>query len=152
MILGILLKSSDCVVRMSSLTQRRAALNKAYRAYGAKIGWKLSTLSSEAQHDGSFHIELTENAYHWAVTERGLELERLVFETAENLLEHIFIHITFWSGVEYEVQHRDPKKDPRRMIYQHQLSLLEKLNSQWQQVAQAGINATLHKHPYSDPV
>lgn len=125
-------------------------LNAAYRAYGRKINWTLSTLQTEPQHDGSFHIEVTAHGYAWVVTERGAELERLAFDVQNDLLEHIFHHLTFWAGVEYELKHREAGVDGRRKIFAHQLELLQKLDERWWKTAVAKINQTLQNHPYTD--
>lgn len=125
-------------------------LNRAYRAYGLIIGWDLGPLQTNPQHDGSFHIEITPEAYEWVVTERGSELERLSFDTRDALLEHIFINLTFGAGVKYEVARRDPARDPRRIIFQHQLDLLAKLNPAWRDSAKQHIAEVLEKYPYRD--
>ncbi len=125
-------------------------LNKTYQQYGQKLGWQLDTLRTEPQHDGSFHVEIDEDGYHWVVTERGLELERHIFDSDEHILEHIFIHLSFWAGVEFELKHRDETEDGRRKIFAHQLQLLKKLNNNWAMTAEKQIAAILEQHPYRD--
>ena len=65
-------------------------------------------------------IEVHSSGYHYVLVERGEETERFVTPDLDTLLFKVFWSITFAQAVRYEVKHRVPGRDPRRLLWQHQ--------------------------------
>lgn len=53
-------------------------------------------------------------------------------------------------GLIHEVMHRNPALDNRRLAYQHQLELLEKVDPAWTIARQEEIEEELKWYPYKD--
>lgn len=135
-IVAVTLREIEREIR--SLAARIDAPEGAFPTFGA------------SEQDGTPHIETDARGLHWVVCERGLELERHTFETLSALMEHVFDSITFGMGVAYELRHRRPLADGRRLIFARQLFLMERLSTEWSERCAARIRSTLHAHPLDD--
>jgi hypothetical protein len=96
------------------------------------------------------YIEIMFPFYYWIVIERGQELERKKFFNVNDLIYEVFKHITSDMALWYEVSHRIEGQDFRRVMFSHQLNLMGKLCSQWQERIQQDIDKILVKSPYDD--
>ena len=83
------------------------------------------------------HIEVDSRGYHYVVVERGEELKRITTINLDDLLYHIFEAVTFSLASDYEVTHRIPGQDFRRLLFKHQVELLSLLSTQWAERASA---------------
>ncbi|MDR3577981.1 MAG: Imm63 family immunity protein [Anaerolineaceae bacterium] len=96
------------------------------------------------------HIEIHGPSYHYIIIERGQELDnKRTFELYE-LLYWIFQHVTFSMASTYELEHRKPHVDTRRLLFSYQLDLLNNLNKNWKKRRELEIEEILKHHPYSD--
>ena len=70
------------------------------------------------------HIEVDMHGYHYVIVERGMELRRITTTDLDDLLYHIFEAVTFSLACDYEVTHRIPDQDFRRLLFKQQIELL----------------------------
>jgi len=90
-------------------------------------------LPSYGYSDGSGrpHIEVDVRGYHYVESERGHEFDRWTTEDLDDLLYAVFRSVTFQIACEYELRHRVPEKEPRRMIFPQQIGLMSTLSAKW---------------------
>ncbi len=77
------------------------------------------------------HIEVASRGCHFVVVERGEELERNTFTELDDLLYAVFRHVTWSMASDLELRNRILGKDHRRLIFQHQISLLSEFDESW---------------------
>jgi len=68
----------------------------------------------------------------------------------DELMYWIFEGITFRMASQYELHHRVPKRDFRRILFQRQLELLEELSPAWRARGEREQAETLAQFPYRD--
>lgn len=107
-------------------------------------------LLNERSDSGAPHVEIDDNGFHFVTTERGLELERKTFETADEFLFEAISLDTFFMGVDFEFRNRDENLDCRRKIFAKQLELLELIDPEWGRRREKEIGSILEKNPYAD--
>ena len=78
-------------------------------------------------HDGSPHVEVLDGLYY-VVTERGEELQRRSTHEADELLYWLLQGVTFSLACDFELRHRVPGQDFRRILFTKQLELLRGLD------------------------
>jgi hypothetical protein len=132
------LSIADLQHRYNELLQRARPFDGSY---------SLQTVRSD---DGSPHVELDAEGFHFVTTERGLELNRETFDSPDGLLYAAVSLATFWMGVEFEFRNRDEGKDCRRMIFAKQLELLWLADHAWAARRSEEIAAILRENPYQD--
>jgi hypothetical protein len=118
---------------------------------GGRIGLTKQKLSSWASPSLEGPYIASDYSYCWIVMERGSERERRRTNDLDELLYWVFEGTAFDLAVNYELHHRNPKEDCRRLIFRHQLELLGNLDSAWRDRAERKIDALLENHPYCDP-
>lgn len=96
------------------------------------------------------HIEVNERGIHYVVVERGSELMRVTSDDVEEILWHVFQSVTFSLACDYELAHRDERKDCRRLIFVRQQQLLEGLSPEWARRQALYHQATLDEYPFDD--
>jgi hypothetical protein len=98
---------------------------------------------------GRPHIESGRDALHYVVVERGEELTRQNTTDPNTLLEWVFEHVSFSMASTWELAHRNPEEDFRRLLFAKQLVLLDILHPRWaialadhkrQRFAEVGLN------------
>jgi hypothetical protein len=124
-------------------------LRSRYSALCAKLGATRS-FQTAPQHDGSVHVEVTVDAYHYVVTERGTEFERRRTTDPDELLFWLMSDVTFNLASEYELKHRISGRDFRRLLFQKQIDLMGQLNAEWSERKRHEIQRVLAAHPYDD--
>ena len=127
-----------------------ATIRKMVREHGKKINTPEELLTVRAATDslGTPHVEINHTGYHYIVCERGNELERKTTKNLQTLLYWIFELIVFQMASEYEVQHRKPGEDFRRVLFSIQLELYEKLDAHWFALKKKELEEILVEHPY----
>ena len=85
------------------------------------------------------------NKYHFTAYGNQTSTDNL-----EEFLYLIFQELTKQMGHIYEVEHRNPKLDSRRIAFQRQLEILESLNGDWKKRREKEIEELLHWYPYND--
>jgi hypothetical protein len=107
---------------------------------------------SRPAHDGSPHVEVSDDLYHYVVTERGEELERRSTPHADELLYWLLQGVTFSLSCDFELRHRVVGKDFRRLLFAKQLELLRGLSLDWERKRAKEIERTLQQHPFEDSI
>ena len=107
---------------------------------------------SQPAHDGSPHVEVTDDHYHFVVTERGTELERRSTPDVDELLYWLLQGVTFGLACEFELRHRVAGQDFRRLLFAKQLELLRRLSPDWERKRASEIERVLQQHPFNDSI
>lgn len=108
------------------------------------------TIRSTTTGFGDPHIEIDDGGYHYVIWERGTEHERRTTEELDELLYWLMDNITFQMALEYELHHRVPNQDFRRLLFETQLKLLNRINSDFHKRKEEEINIILIDTPYND--
>lgn len=103
-----------------------------------------------ARHTGSPHVEVSGDRLSYVVTERGSELERRTTTSQDDLLYWLASDMVFSLAGHYELNHREPGRDFRRVMFARELELMARLNSAWHDRKEAEIMGILARHPYRD--
>jgi len=96
------------------------------------------------------HIEVHGGLYHWVVSERGTEYERRTTPDLDRLLYWVFGSVTFEMASEYEVYHRVPDEDSRRLLFKRHLELLKALSPSWHEEKMKELEVILRENPFDD--
>jgi hypothetical protein len=107
---------------------------------------------SQPAHDGSPHVEVTGDLYHYVVTERGTEFERRSTPDADELLYWLLQGVTFSLACDFELKHRVAGRDFRRLLFAKQLELLRGLSPDWERKRASEIERVLQQHPFDDSI
>lgn len=110
----------------------------------------ISTLFSVSPQNGRPHIEINRDEFILVFEERGCVFAKKKTRDINVLMYWIFEGITSQMAQEYELQHRDLQRDPRRVIFSKQLELMEQLSPDWHRWLKAEIESILKESPYSD--
>lgn len=105
---------------------------------------------TERQDNGSPHVEFVDGAFHYVVTERGSEFERKATANIDEISYWLVYDLTFWMAVEYELKHRVPNQDFRRVMFAHQIEIMKKADLQFAERLKLEIADTLLENPYLD--
>jgi len=97
--------------------------------------------------DGSPHIEVLDGGFHFVVTERGQEFERIGGLSAEDVLYLLLKGITQCMAVKDELRNRIPGTDGRSIWFPFQEELMENLRSGWGERLRAEHGRILVDHP-----
>ena len=87
-------------------------------------------------YNGRPNIEFLGRYYQYSIQEGNTELKRMLCTDLDGLLYEIFKDVTSEMASRYELAHRTPGVDFRRLQFSKQLELLEILNSDWSQRVQ----------------
>ena len=96
--------------------------------------------------DATPFVELRNGQFHFVISERGNEFER-VSGTADEILALLFEGITFDLACNFELRHRVRRQDPRKKLFAKQIDLLTLLKEQWAQSVSEKQHKTLQEHP-----
>jgi len=100
--------------------------------------------------DGTSHLEIIDNAYHYIATERGLELSRKT-TTDKNELLYWLVSETAWGlASTYEFKNRIKGQSFRRLLFAKTIEYLKKANPVWAERKQKEFDQILAIHPYND--
>lgn len=108
------------------------------------------SFQTERSDDGSPHVEFSDGQYHYIVTERGLELERRTTTDVREIAFWMLNDLTFWMGVDHELNNRVEARDCRRIIFSKQLELMQQADTQFAKRREMQIAETLAKNPFND--
>jgi hypothetical protein len=127
-----------------------ATIRKKVREYGKKINAPKNLLSVRSTTDGfgTPHIEIDKNGYNYVIWERGREHERKTTKDFHRLIYWIFKDIVFKIASDYELDHRNPNEDFRRLLFSKILELFEILDKQWFIWEKEDIESILKENPY----
>ncbi|REK20609.1 MAG: hypothetical protein DWQ41_24710 [Planctomycetota bacterium] len=102
------------------------------------------------QHDGSPHIESNGDELAYVITERGVEHERRQTKDDDDILYWLVCELTHKMASEYELSHRIPAADSRRVLFQKHTELLGSINRDWQARKESEYETVLEQHPFCD--
>jgi hypothetical protein len=88
--------------------------------------------------------------YFYAAQERGRELFRRTTRELDELLEWVMSDITWSLASRYELAHRVPGRDFRRLMFATWVELATGLDPAWGAHVQAYVDETLARSPYDD--
>jgi len=134
------------------MDERLERIQQAAAELARKIDAPLEFLPAigRAAYDAEPQIEVDDNEYHFVVVERGKETARLVFRDRADILYVIFSGVTFRMAGSYELEHRVPGQDSRRLLFARQLELMRQLDPSWATKTEAEIAEILRQNPYVD--
>lgn len=101
-----------------------------------------------SKNDGTPHVEVDDLFYYYMNLERDKKILNRKTSELDALLYWVFVDITSSMASYYEKTHRDPKIDPRRVRFEHQLFLLEIINHDWKERREIEIEEILKISPY----
>ena len=129
-----------------------ATLGKQYREIAEKLGAPeyYCRFATTPQHDGSPHIEVIGDQFHFVVTERGSEFERRKTTDPQDILFWLVSGLTFGMACEWELKHRIEGEDSRRQLFQKQIDLLSQVNQDWAERMRESCKKILEEHPFED--
>ncbi|MHA3774771.1 Imm63 family immunity protein [Verrucomicrobiota bacterium sgz303538] len=133
---------------MKSLPEIEAEVNRLAQKIGAS-GCILPTFG-QTQDGARPHVEVDSRGYHYVVIERGQELRRDITRNLDELLYQVFESITFNVACDYELAHRIPGQDSRRLLFARQVELLALLSPLWAEREKLDHERILQQHPFSD--
>lgn len=127
------------------------ALQTIIQALADTIGASRHSLPTYGASDqtGRPHIEVSQ-VYHYVVAERGREHSRDVTAELDLLLYWAFRSVTHEMASRYELEHRRPGVDSRRLLFEKQLELLARLSTDWAAKERADQTDILVLHPFRD--
>ncbi len=100
--------------------------------------------------DGTPHLELQDNEFHYVTVERGFEFSRRKTADLDKFIYWFFEAICSKLSFDYELHHRAAKKDPRRIAFARKIELMTSINPAWAANVQDDISNVLASSPYSD--
>lgn len=100
-------------------------------------------------HDGSPHIELVDGRFHYVVTERGTEFERIEDLSADDVLYLLCEGVTHHMACAYELNNRIEGIDGRSVRFPHHERLMHELNPDWGKRTKEKHEAILAQYPFS---
>lgn len=99
---------------------------------------------------GGPHVEHHGPKYAYVVTERGSEFERRETTDPTEILYWLVSDVTAQVARQYELQHRQPGVDSRRMWFDFDVQLLSGIRGEWGKRKRAEYDQVLEKHPFRD--
>lgn len=122
--------------------------------YGTKIGIPIGELQiyDGPQGDGTPYIQVNGNTYFYIIEERGYVFEKRETSDFDTLLYWLMSDIVFSLASEYELNHRNPHQDSRRVLFEKELKLMQSLEPAWYVQKRKEIENTLFNSPYVDKV
>ena len=99
---------------------------------------------------GTPYIEVDDSNYYFLAFDRDIRTLNRKTQDIDELLYWVFAYITSGMSSSYASLHRDPKNNYRRVMFSHQLELLERLNPLWKEQRGKEIDEILKTNPYSN--
>jgi hypothetical protein len=100
--------------------------------------------------DGTSHLEIIDDTYHYIATERGFELSRKSTQDKEELLYWLVSETAWGMALTYEFKNRIKGQSFRRLLFAKTLEYLGRANPVWAERKQKEFDAILASHPYND--
>jgi len=120
--------------------------------YSRRINPAFSEISIQTTRgdNGTSHLEITDNTYHYITTERGLELNRKSTQDKDELLYWLVEELAWGIALTYEFKNRIKGQSFRRLLFAKTIEHLNKANPLWAERKQKEFDAILAIHPYDD--
>lgn len=95
-------------------------------------------------------IYIADSKYHYVNMERGQVRKHIESKNVEDILYQIFNSITFSIACDYELKNRKENEDFRRILWNKQLELLNKINKEYAKIRKNEIEQILEISPFKD--
>jgi hypothetical protein len=138
--------SSQTVNEIVSLSSLADEFQRLVNPLDVDSGFK--SFRTMPQHDGSPHVECVNGKFHFVVTERGTEFERIRDLSASDVLYLLFDGVTQHMATTYELQNRKQGIDGRSVWFPYQEDLMRKLSPIWGERLKAEHERILVEHPF----
>jgi hypothetical protein len=99
---------------------------------------------------GDPYVEQNGDTYAYLVSERGTEYERRETNDPDELLYWLVSHTTAEAAQQFELAHRVPGKDSRRIWFAKHVELMENIRSDWGSRTREEYENVLKEAPYDD--
>lgn len=129
---------AEIEAEVARLAQRIGAPRNAYPTFGYTADFARP------------HIEVESGQYHYVVVERGAEVLRESTSDLNELLYWVFQSVTFSMACAYELEHRIPGQDSRRLMFSKQVELLTSIDPEMGRRGKDEIAKTLRNAPFND--
>lgn len=93
-------------------------------------------------------VDNSSSSYSYRAFDRDTTTMNRSTHDIDELLYWVFQDVTFSMASEYRARHRDPAINYRKVIFSHQLELLEALDSRWRKLRERKIREILKQFPY----
>jgi hypothetical protein len=133
--------------RISRLAQLKAKALGLAAIVGAPP--KLLPRFGESNDMGARYVDY-DGLYRLITQERGAEQDHRLTVDEDELMYWIFSGVTFEMASQYELAHRTPNQDSRRLLFKHQLHLLAKLSEKWKEKRSHDQEEILKRYPFKD--
>ena len=100
--------------------------------------------------DGTSHLEITDDTYHYIATERGLDLSKKSTRDKDELLYWLVSELAWGLASTYEFKNRIKGQSFRRVLFAKTIENLNKANPAWAERKQKEFDAILAIHPFND--
>lgn len=100
--------------------------------------------------DGTPHLQLQGDEFHYVTAERGLEFSRRKTVVLDEFLYWFFDSICSKLSFDYELHHRVVGRDPRRIAFAKKIELMTSINAAWATKVREEISSILASSPYND--
>ncbi len=135
-------------VQANNLDDVRRAVRSLAHTLGAR-STMFPTFGASEQ-SGRPHVESSRGRFDLVVCERGTEFARTSTQDPNLLLYWIFTGITYQMASDFELAHRKPRTDNRRLMFSKQEAFMALLDDTWSQRLAAEHAAILKEHPFDD--
>jgi hypothetical protein len=129
---------AEIEAEVARLSERIAAPGNAYPTFGYSADFARP------------HIEIGGGQYHYVAVERGTEVFRKSTSDLDELLYWIFDGVTFSMACAYELEHRIPGQDFRRLMFSKRVELLTSIDPDMGRRGKEQIAETLRNAPFND--
>lgn len=111
-----------------------------------------SAIQTTRGDDGTSHLEIIGNTFHYIATERGFELSRQTTQDKDELLYWLVSEEAWGLAIGYEFKNRIKGQSFRRLLFAKTIEYLNRANPEWAKRKQKEFDAILAIHPYDDKV
>ena len=108
-------------------------------------------MRTKTDHFGYPHIEVKDGFYHFIVIDRGTVARHSQTKDIDLLLYWYFECAISEMASTYEINHKNPDQDFRRIWFARQIELMRILSPIWTQWLKKELDEVLGRVPFSDP-
>ena len=123
-----------------------------YNEYCRRINpaFSESRIQTTRGDDGTSHLEIIDDTYHYIATERGLDLSRQITQDKDELLYWLVSELAWGLAIIYEFKNRIKGQSFRRLLFAKTIENLNKANPAWAERKQKEFDEILAIHPFDD--
>lgn len=114
--------------------------------HGKPVAWADFGIDEDG---GSSHVRI-DDRYHWIAMERGQECAHQATDDVDELLYWIIASNAVGTAGRWEMEHRHPTDDFRRLYFARAVELLARVKPEWAARQQAEWDEVLARHPFVD--